>query len=350
MKNNRGFTLVEVAIVLIIGGILLASASSMLLTYMKKVQISTTEKRMEGIQEAMQLFLNLNGRYPCPAATTAAVDTAGFGVENPVGGTSCGGAVTTGRNSMPIVSGSVPVRTLNLPDDFIMDAWGGRFTYAVTKQLAETGTYRSELGAIRVVDSIGGNVTQPDLSRGAPNNTWGPGTAHYVVVSHGKNNVGAFSINGVQIAACAPASGQGEGENCDNDDMFRSTLLTSNAGGTNQNDDMVRFVANTAFGEWVPRGAVVAFNADACPNGWTEFSPAEGRFIIGANMAYPRGPAVDTGTRLNNGNVGTTTAASQISPSALVSSGGAVFLQPSNVFTTFNALPHYVALRYCVKS
>ncbi len=332
--------------VLIIGGILLASASSMLLSYTKKVQISTTESRITAIQEAMQLFLNLNGRYPCPATTTAAVDTAGFGVENPIGGTSCAGATATGRNSMPVVFGSVPVRTLNLPDDFIMDAWGGRFTYAVTKQQAETGTYRSELGAIRVIDSSGGNVTQPDSSR-VPNNTWGPGTAHYVIVSHGKNNTGAFSINGVQIAACVPAAL--EGENCNNDATFRSTLLTSNAGGLNQNDDIVRFTANTAFGEWVPRGAVIAFDADACPNGWTEYSLARGRFIIGSNAAFPRGTPNDTGTLLNNNHVGVTTAASRINSTALVATGGAQFLQPST-FSRHVPMPPYMSLMYCIKS
>lgn len=35
----------------------------------------------------------------------------------------------------------------------------------------------------------------------------------------------------------------------------------------------------------VPKGAVVAFNLDECPSGWTEFKPAYGRFVRGIDRS-----------------------------------------------------------------
>jgi hypothetical protein len=39
----------------------------------------------------------------------------------------------------------------------------------------------------------------------------------------------------------------------------------------------------------VPRGAVLAFNLDACPFGWSEFKEGGGRFIVGAGD-HPNAP------------------------------------------------------------
>ncbi len=340
MKKSGGFTLIEVAIVLLIGGILLASSSALLLTYMKKVEINTTEKRLEAIQEAMQLFLNLNGRYPCPANPADGMDTANFGIEQPTGGAACTGPTTAGRTG-PVVYGSVPVRSLNLPDDFMADAWGGRFTYAVTRDLAQDGTFDSQQGGISIVDRNGFDVVTSPVA----------GSAHYAIVSHGENNSGATSLDGQNISACLAAVN--EGENCDNDATFRSTLLSSGALNNNYNDDMVAFKAMTSFGEWVPIGAVMAFNLNSCPDGWTEFTDARGRVVIGANGGtYTLGSqGGEENTTLDSTKMSYTDTGpgATILPAAL-GAGGTVFgrstLAPPDPFTN---IPPYVSLLYCEK-
>lgn len=40
----------------------------------------------------------------------------------------------------------------------------------------------------------------------------------------------------------------------------------------------------------VPSGAVVAFNRDECPLGWSAFPPADGRVIIGLDSSGEMGP------------------------------------------------------------
>ncbi|MEP3678040.1 MAG: hypothetical protein ABJN21_04010 [Paracoccaceae bacterium] len=42
--------------------------------------------------------------------------------------------------------------------------------------------------------------------------------------------------------------------------------------------------AKLALRVGTPKGAVLAFNLDSCPDGWVEFTPARGRTIIGAGQ------------------------------------------------------------------
>lgn len=271
LKNN-GFTLIELAMVIMIGGILLGTLSSAILIYLKKTQINTTEQRLEKIDEAMQLFLSLNGRLPCPASLTDGVDTATFGVEIAPDCSTAGAVLgttrlTTGRGGRIIRIGTVPTRSINLPDDYIADAWGQRFTYAVSEALASPGTYNRTEGAIFVVDTAGNSVITP------------AGSAHYVLISHGNNGFGATTLEGVAGLTCDNTTL--EGENCNNDEVFRNSLLTSTANNANVFDDHVILRSNSVFGNEIPPGAVMAFNLNACPQGWTQFADATGRTIVG---------------------------------------------------------------------
>jgi len=340
MNKDKGFTLVEVAIVLVIGGILLATASALLLNYMKKVQLSTTERRLETIDEALQLFLSLNGRYPCVADPAAAIDSATFGRE-PANLADCTTttALAGGRGGRVIRGGAVPVRTLNLPDDFIGDAWGGRFTYAVTENLV-TGVYDKNEGGIFVVDSDTAtphSVITPD------------GSAHYVIVSHGANNSGAIGLSGGGAATPCTA-GNLEEENCNGDATFRSTILLGTADNARLYDDLIVSRAVSALdSQMIPPNAVMAFNLPACPEGWIRFGSAAGRTIVGEGTVGATTYAVgDTGG--NEALDGVTVNAAPINPAAVP---GAVFVLEADdtgiPIDTINMSP-YISLLYCEKT
>ncbi|NCC53608.1 MAG: prepilin-type N-terminal cleavage/methylation domain-containing protein, partial [Spartobacteria bacterium] len=49
-----GFTLIELAIVVLIGGILLSSAAFLLSVHLKQSQLKVTQKKLETVDEAMQ--------------------------------------------------------------------------------------------------------------------------------------------------------------------------------------------------------------------------------------------------------------------------------------------------------
>lgn len=72
---SRGFTLIEVAVVLFIVTILLGSILIPLATQVEQRQISDTQKTLEEIREALIGFAVVNGYLPCP-------DTDNDGTEN----------------------------------------------------------------------------------------------------------------------------------------------------------------------------------------------------------------------------------------------------------------------------
>jgi len=67
MKLIRGFTLVEIAVVLMILGLLLGGLLIPLSAQMDQQKIRVTQQRLEEIKEALIGFAILNGRLPCPA-------------------------------------------------------------------------------------------------------------------------------------------------------------------------------------------------------------------------------------------------------------------------------------------
>lgn len=118
--SPTGFTLVEMAIVLVIVGLLLGGLLMPLSTQVEQQRISETQKYLDQIKDALLGYAAAHGRLPCPATATS------LGVESPVGG----GVCTSPYN------GFLPAVTLGLtPVDgagFAIDAWNNRIRYAVT--------------------------------------------------------------------------------------------------------------------------------------------------------------------------------------------------------------------------
>lgn len=323
--GNSGFTLIELAIVVIIGGILIGLLGTGLTNFYKTSQQSATQERLDDIRNAIELYLSINGKLPCVASLTDTTDTATFGREIDTNCTTApvaaGSFQVTGRAGLNVRIGAVPTRSLNLPDDLAFDAWGNRFTYSVTEALATTGTYDPADGAISMVDSTGNSLIVP------------ADTAHYVLISHGNGRIGGYTESGVIVEACNTVVL--DGENCDNTNaIFRNTLLTSTDTGANEFDDFVTYQGQQSSGI-VPSGAVMAFNLTVCPSGWTALPGAEGRFIIGTGPGTPA-PGGPSGAPANY-SVGDQGGASGFFNTAT----------PTPVYTA--SMPPYLALLYCEK-
>lgn len=246
---QSGFTLVEVAIVMIIGATLLAAFSSGYLVYVTRNKISTTVSHIEEIRQAIENYALLNGGYPCPAAPNAPLNTPAFGTA-----TACAGGPA-------ISAGNVPSRTLSIPDDFTQDGWGNRILYVVTTALTNAAPPppAGTPGAISAQDGNGNSIVQP------------PNTAHYVLVSAGADSIGAnVFATGVQTSACAAPPGAPppglpiDLENCDGDNLFfRSALFTN---------DYVYVRGVTGPQNPIPSGATLMLPVGSpCPvgSGWT---------------------------------------------------------------------------------
>jgi len=120
-RSIRGFTLVELAIVLIIVGLLIGGTTVMIGSVQDSANTKETQRRLVQAHDALLGFAAGNGRLPCPAAAPNA-----GGTESPSNGS---GACTAALN------GYLPGTTLGLsPTDeqgYFVDAWGNRVRYSV---------------------------------------------------------------------------------------------------------------------------------------------------------------------------------------------------------------------------
>ena len=267
--SEKGFTLLELSIVIIIGGILLSFLGTALLAYLEKSRIETTEFRIAKIQESLTQYLSVNGHYPCAANRFLGADDAQFG--RMVSATCNSGAHAGTVRTAGVRIGAVPTRTLNLPDEMIADAWGQKFIYAVTEDQATNLQYRADGGLISVIDGANNSLVSP------------AGTAHYVVSSTGRTAEGSYPIIAGTLPSVPCQDGATlDGENCNDDAVFRSTLVSSDADLADFFDDYTYFKGQTAPVFTIPAGAIMAFNLGSCPDGWTRYTQGEARFIIGA--------------------------------------------------------------------
>ena len=286
---SAGFTLVEVAAVVLIGGLLLEAGVTALNVYLQSSRVSLTQTRIKDIDAAIIQYMNTNGVLPCPAVLNDAQDSATFGRSITDGlATDC--ATTSGAGTFKtlaattppviipanpdrnIVIGAVPVRSLNLPDQEIADAWGSRFVYAVTNYLTVYGSNPNPTqGVIDIRDSnnnpLVGSTFNPPLY------------AQYVVVSYGSDRAGGYTIAGVNGVACPPV-GNHESLNCTLPTAtFTNTMQISSQTGVNYFDDYLVYHTNitSATSSLIPSGMVSLFTVPAsgppCPNGWQTLNP-----------------------------------------------------------------------------
>lgn len=122
--NYAGFSLIEVAIVLVIIALAVAASVAPLSTQIEKSKIAETRAVMQDVIEGLYGFASAQGRLPCP--TIPAAVSANYGVERPAGG-NC---------NQP--SGFVPGATLGIKgayneDGLLLDAWGNPIRYIVAQ-------------------------------------------------------------------------------------------------------------------------------------------------------------------------------------------------------------------------
>ena len=71
--NSKGFTLVELAIVIIITGLLMIPAFHMYDTYLYEKRVRETRDHLAKIKTELAVFQIKRGRYPCPSDRSLSV-------------------------------------------------------------------------------------------------------------------------------------------------------------------------------------------------------------------------------------------------------------------------------------
>ena len=280
-KNYRGkqegYTLVEMAIALMIIGLLVAPLYALYQKYLIIKAHETTQRNVTAVTEAINSYRFANGFFPCPAPldvgrgavgyglSTDCADVAsvaegnfgdGYSVMEPAlrsdgeniydsNGTNVTANADAVDDNIRVRRGAIPSVELGLTEDTALDGYGNKLTYVVTEQLADPAFMAaysalnldsSYLGAINVEDENDESLIFDDDTAG----TTTPLT-QYVVLSHGPDGEGAFRQDGVLVSAC-PA-GEKQSLNCN---LTAATAVFSNAiintaAGAGFNDDTIRY-------------------------------------------------------------------------------------------------------------
>lgn len=152
-----GFSLVEMAVVLTIVGVLLAGLLPTLSSQVEQQRRNETRKQMEEIKEALIGYAIINGALPCPTTQTDPTN-AGYGVA----AATCTTSITQ--------EGYLPWKTLGLSET---DVWGikrtgtaspwlGYFRYRVEPSFAVPFTLATTSNAtldLQVRDTAGNRLT-----------------------------------------------------------------------------------------------------------------------------------------------------------------------------------------------
>ncbi|MCB1840503.1 MAG: type II secretion system protein, partial [Alphaproteobacteria bacterium] len=277
-KKQSGFTLIEMAIVMIIFGVVVVAGLKLYDNYQTQQKNVATGASISLSSRAITDYRARFGRYPCPAPLTAARGDPDYGREgdcNPNGlardGVSVGdetpasdlGApwgkyangyyfersarmVDTDGNGTPdtrplVVRGAIPFRDLNLPEDYAYDGNDYRLDYAVTQRLAVQQTFNPQQGGISIVDT----QTPPQSLLEVAD------SGLFVVLSHGDDGAGAYSREGVLIQAC-PGGSNLEKENCDTSAAESKFVQVAQQSPNNTNhfDDQLAFYSGTDDSLW----------------------------------------------------------------------------------------------------
>jgi len=275
MMNARqqGFTLIEIAIVLLIVTILLGYTVALFPRQQELKQYRDVDRKMDEVIAAIVGFAQINGRLPCPAIPNSA-------------GNEDGGGVAECNN----FGGFVPVNTLGISgrlnaDSLLIDPWGNPYRYYVSSSDFDDGggvgdfVVNGEMQQVGLVSTVPpyldldgqyiicdlGDATLNDICD-APavevfGNALGGGGpyagAPFVLISHGKNwseaaagdelvNMGATALPNGPAGLPYPLKDVSAGE---------TTFVRRITGFADDFDDVVKWVSpNILYSKMIEAG------------------------------------------------------------------------------------------------
>lgn len=271
VRKQAGFSLIELAVILTIVGLLVASMMETYRGYIRTKVSNDTDYRKDIANQAIISFVINYNRLPCPADPALPMGAANAGVEqrdavtkaciqtgsilrvdserqtyaNPAfNAASCMAPIPcTGTPRDKVMIGSLPYVTLGIGMKEAIDGWGNKFTYAMSEYMADETKFNYHIGAISIkkLNNSGCpgapcgmlHETNQVKHQAADNETMldnRTAAFPFVILSHGANGKGAYSSYGTQPVACNSSTGR-DVENCDGDAVFfsadRSTSIYS---------------------------------------------------------------------------------------------------------------------------
>ena len=223
LDSQSGFSLIELAVVLVIIGVVIGSFIGTLNSRIESSRYIDTLSELDDIKVALYGYaVSKNPPHlPCPdcrtgsCAALTAGNIANDGLEDR-NGIDCDANVDG-------TLGNLPWHTLGIGD---RDAWANRYSYWVSETVVhDTGT------ALDLTTAI---ISATINTRTGENIAVLTNAAAAIVLSHGSNNYGAISVDAVMRPN---AIADDEVENTNNDNVFVSRNITEPGAVTTSGDD-----------------------------------------------------------------------------------------------------------------
>lgn len=198
---RSGFTLAEMAIVVLLVGILLTFGVGLVQSQMENSAITVTKQRQQAIRDALIGYLGKYRRLPCPDSAIGTLGTNNIrfdGIEDR--SSAAAGTPPVPRPELLCATsfGTLPFVTLGLSREIALDGWNNFFSYQVSNtpyDWTRSASFNTgNQGSITINDRINGSATLSPY----------PTPAVVVLVSHGKNGAGAFTVKGTRNAMPIP--------------------------------------------------------------------------------------------------------------------------------------------------
>lgn len=224
LQSNRcgGFSLIELAVVLLVIALLLGSIMVPLGAQVEQRQYTETEKQLEQIKEALIGFALSNGYLPCPAKTVA------DGAEDRISG----GITCTLISGSPKRIGFLPWVTLGVKR---ADSWGNLYRYSVSTNFTNSAAL-----SLFTLTSARDILIQTRNAAGTLTNLSNVNEIPALVLSHGRNGFGAISELGIARATPAVWSNTlDEFDNANDSMTFWSRTRSDNPAAVDNNGVIV---------------------------------------------------------------------------------------------------------------
>lgn len=242
-RGQSGFSLVELAVVMMIVALLLTATMYTLSAQTEQRSLNDTARKLEEAKELLLSFALVNGRLPCPGVAS--------------GDESGGGLAACTSN----YGGFLPARAIGFqptdPAGFALDAWGNRIRYAVSQTAwgAAPARYTRRHDAAAAPWSLSQSpadlvvcnrspVTPTDLACDAGTVVTNQNVAVAIVFSTGKNGA-------------TGGTGTNEARNLDANALFVSRPPDpAGAAGGEFDDQMVWIPVGVLYGKLIAAGVL----------------------------------------------------------------------------------------------
>ena len=209
---KKGFTLIEMSVVLLIIALILGASVVTLNSTVKKTQYDTTIDKMAIIEKSLLDFSLSNRRLPCPASLTQTIvsNPTTYGFEDTNYNGTCTNANYQASTATGAFEGTIPVRSLGLPENYMYDAYGRRFRYAVNPDFNIAANYPLPVPEGGIGYPSSKNIIIKDAAGNIRSSQ-----AIYAIISHGENGHGGFTTNGVAFNAGSTNADEQTNCHCD---------------------------------------------------------------------------------------------------------------------------------------